>query len=466
MRDFLPAEVKAREKVLSTVRGVFESYGFAPLETPAIERLEILQGKYGEEGDRLIFKIAQRGAKATEEAGLALRYDLTVPLARVVAEYGDRTGKIFKRYQVAPVWRADRPGRGRFREFYQCDVDVVGPEFGLADAETILVLTDALAALGLKGFEVRLNSRKVLRGLIESYGIDPARETDVLVALDKFDKIGEAGVAEELRERGLAAATPMLAGVSGPEEELRNRLGTSEVGRSGLDEVDRLIDLVGPLVNDGAVTFSPVLARGLSYYTGPIFEIYVPEGPLKGPDQNPEGPLKGPDQSPEGPLKGPDQSPEGPLKGPDQKKGSTSAISSGGRYDGLVGMFAGRSIPAVGGSLGIERIIPLVSRAEEGVVSPAKVFLAVWDAAARPGALATASALRAAGIPTEVYLGGERMGEQLGYASSRGIPYAVLRGPKEKEQGVVTLRDLQTREQTAVPEGDLIAALRDRLSAL
>jgi histidyl-tRNA synthetase len=454
MRDFLPAEVKAREKVLSTVRGVFESYGFAPLETPAIERLEILQGKYGEEGDRLIFKIAQRGAKATEEADLALRYDLTVPLARVVAEYGDRTGKIFKRYQVAPVWRADRPGRGRFREFYQCDVDVVGPEFGLADAETILVLTDALAALGLKGFEVRLNSRKVLRGLIESYGIDPARETDVLVALDKFDKIGEAGVAEELRERGLAVATPLLAGVSGPEEELRHRLGTSEVGRSGLDEVDRLIDLAGPLVNDGAVAFSPALARGLSYYTGPIFEIYVPEGPLKGPDQNPEGPLKGLDQNP-----------EGPLKGLDQKKGSTSAISSGGRYDGLVGMFAGRSIPAVGGSLGIERIIPLVSRAEEGVVSPAKVFLAVWNAAARPDALATASALRAAGIPTEVYLGGERMGEQLGYASSRGIPYAVLRGPKEKEQGVVTLRDLQTREQTAVPEGDLIAVLRDRLSS-
>ncbi len=432
MRDFLPAEVKAREKVLSTVRGVFESYGFAPLETPAIERLEILQGKYGEEGDRLIFKIAQRGAKATEEADLALRYDLTVPLARVVAEYGDRTGKIFKRYQVAPVWRADRPGRGRYREFYQCDVDVVGPEFGLADAETILVLTDALAALGLKGFEVRLNSRKVLRGLIESYGIDPARETDVLVALDKFDKIGEAGVAEELRERGLAVATPLLAGVSGPEEELRHRLGTSEVGRSGLDEVDRLIDLAGPLVSDGAVAFSPVLARGLSYYTGPIFEVYVPEGPLKGPDQ---------------------------------KKGSTSAISSGGRYDGLVGMFAGRSIPAVGGSLGIERIIPLVSSPEEGVVSPAKVFLAVWDTAARPEALATASALRAAGIPTEVYLGGERMGEQLGYASSRGIPYAVLRGPKETEQGVVSLRDLQTREQTAVPKGDLIAVLRDRLSA-
>jgi histidyl-tRNA synthetase len=419
MRDFLPAEVKAREKVLSTVRGVFESYGFAPLETPAIERLEILQGKYGEEGDRLIFKVAQRGARAGEEPDLALRYDLTVPLARVVAEYPARTGKIFKRYQVAPVWRADRPGRGRYREFYQCDVDVVGPEFGLADAETILVLTDALAAVGLKGFEVRLNSRKVLRGLIESYGIDPAREADVLVALDKFDKIGEAGVAEELRERGLAAATPLLAGVSGPEADLRQRLGTSEVGRSGLDEVDRLIDLAGPLVSDGVVRFSPVLARGLSYYTGPIFEIYV--------------------------------------------EGSTSAISSGGRYDGLVGMFAGRSIPAVGGSLGIERIIPLVSSGEEGVVSPAKVFLAVWDPDARPEALATASALRAAGIPAEVYLGGERMGEQLGYASSRGIPYAVLRGPKEKEQGIVTVRDLVSREQTAVPEGDLVAVLGEKL---
>ncbi|MEA2589876.1 MAG: histidyl-tRNA synthetase [Actinomycetota bacterium] len=424
MRDFLPAEVKAREQVLSTVRDVFESYGFAPLETPAIERLEILQGKYGEEGDRLIFQIAQRGKRAGEEADLALRYDLTVPLARVVAEYQGRTGKIFKRYQVAPVWRADRPGRGRFREFYQCDIDVVGPEFGLADAETILVLTDALAAVGLKGFEVRLNSRKVLRGLIESYGIDPAREADVLIALDKFDKIGEAGVAEELRERGLADAAPLLAGVAGPEEDLRHRLGASETGRSGLDEVDRLIDLASPLLREGVIQFSPVLARGLSYYTGPIFEVYV--------------------------------------------EGSTSAISSGGRYDDLVGMFAGRSIPAVGGSLGIERIIPLVSRGEEGVVSPAKVLVAVWDAGSRPDALAAASALRAAGIPAEVYLGTERsgnMGEQLGYASSRGIPYAVLRGPKEKEQGIVTVRDLATREQAAVPEGDLVAHLSNLLSA-
>lgn len=422
MRDFLPAEVQAREKVLSTVRGVFESYGFAPLETPAIERLEILQGKYGEEGDRLIFKLSQRGAKAGEEADLALRYDLTVPLARVVAEYQGKVGKIFKRYQVGPVWRADRPGKGRFREFYQCDVDAVGPEFGLADAETILVLTDALAAVGLKGFEVRLNSRKVLRGLIESFGVDPARESDVLTALDKFDKIGEAGVARELQERGLAEALPLLSGISGPEDELRNRLASSGVGRAGVDEVDRVSDLAGPLVTHGAVKFSPMLARGLSYYTGPIFEIYV--------------------------------------------EGSTSAISSGGRYDGLVGMFSGRSIPSVGGSLGIERIIPLVSPVAEGVLSPAKVLLAVWDEDSRPGALSAASALRAAGIPAEVYLGEDRMGEQLGYASSRGIRFAILRGPKEREQGIVSVRDLETREQAAVPEADLVAEMTQRLRSV
>ncbi|HYR63606.1 MAG TPA: histidine--tRNA ligase [Actinomycetota bacterium] len=421
MRDFLPGEVKAREKVFGQVRAVFESYGFAPIETPAIERLEILQGKYGEEGDRLIFKVAQRGAKAGEEADLALRYDLTVPLARVVAEYQGRTGKIFKRYQVAPVWRADRPGRGRFREFYQCDVDIVGPEFGLADAEAILVLTEALSAVGLKGFEVRLNSRKVLRGLIESFGVDPARETDVLTALDKFDKIGGSGVAAELRERGLEAATSLLAGVSGPEDELRRQLASSEAGRAGLDEVDRLIDLVGPLVSGGRIAFSPLLARGLSYYTGPIFEVYM--------------------------------------------EGSTSAISSGGRYDGLIGMFAGRQIPAAGGSLGIERIIPLVAAADEGVVSPARVLLAVWDADSRGHALGLAGQLRAARIPAEVYLGDDRMGEQLGYASARGIPFAVLRGPKEKEQGTVTLRDLATREQTTVPDEDLVAELSRRLSA-
>jgi histidyl-tRNA synthetase len=421
MRDFFPDEIAARQHVFTAVREVFESYGFAPLETPALERLEILQGKYGEEGDRLIFKVMKRGAAAPGEADLALRYDLTVPLARVVAEYPDRVGRIFKRYQIAPVWRADRPGRGRFREFYQCDVDVVGPGFGLADAECVLVLTEALRAVGLDGFEVRLNSRKVLRGLIEAFEVDVSLESGVLTALDKLDKIGEEGVGAELVERGLPAATAAAVLAALPDEdEVRKLLQSSEAGAAGLDEVDRILDLAGPAMRGGRIVFSPSLARGLSYYTGPIFEIYV--------------------------------------------EGSPSAISSGGRYDGLIGMFAGRSIPAVGGSLGIERIIPLVAGVEGAVSSPAQVLVAMWDPSFRADALASAGELRSRGIRAETYLGEDGFREQLAYASSRSIPFVVLRGPNEREKGIVTLRDLRTREQFPVPEAELPARLSELLN--
>ena len=413
MRDFLPGEVQARTEVLAAVQSVFQSYGFSPLETPALERLEILQGKYGEEGDRLIFKVAQRGARTGEDPDLALRYDLTVPLARVVAEYGDQLGKIFKRYQIAPVWRADRPGRGRYREFRQCDIDVVGPSFGLADAEVIQVVTDALAAVGLHGFEVRLNSRKVLRGLMEAFAIAPEAEAGVLTALDKVDKVGWDGVAAELvGERGLApAAAGELTGAARDVDEVRRLLAErSAVGEEGLAEVDAIAEAL-----PGRTVFTPHLARGLAYYTGPIFETYV--------------------------------------------SGFPSAIASGGRYDGLVGMFAGRPIPAVGGSLGIERILLLVAGEPEALTSPARVLVTVWDAAARPGALGLAADLRAAGIATEVYLGGERMGEQLGYASSRAIPFAVIQGPRERERGVVAVRDLGTRTQAEMGLGDLAGYL-------
>ncbi|MGH2719145.1 MAG: ATP phosphoribosyltransferase regulatory subunit, partial [Actinomycetota bacterium] len=256
MRDFLPGEIAARERVFAAVRTTFESYGFAPLQTPAVERLEILQGKYGEEGDRLIFKLAQRGAKVGEDADLALRYDLTVPLARVAAEYQNRIGRIFKRYQIGPVWRADRPGRGRFREFNQCDVDTIGAGFGLADAETLLALSDALAAVGLSGFEVRLNSRKVLHGLIEAFGIPAAKAAGVLISLDKLDKIGWEGVVAELTsERGLGGETAgRLTGTVQDEAELRRFVGGAAVGAEGLAEVDSLIRLVTPLLTGGRVS--------------------------------------------------------------------------------------------------------------------------------------------------------------------------------------------------------------------
>ena len=420
MRDFLPAEVAAREHVLSSVRRVFDSFGFAPLETPAVERLEILQGKYGEEGDRLIFKIAPRGAAAEAGAApdLALRYDLTVPLARVVAQYQGQIGRIFKRYQMAPVWRADRPGQGRYREFRQCDVDIVGVSSVLADAEVILVLGEALAAVGLTDFEVRLNSRKVLAGLVEVFGIAPELGTGVLTALDKLEKVGpDEVVAELVAERGLDArvADGLVGAVLGPAGGLQERLAASAAGAEGLAEVDAVLDLAGPLLAGGRIAFAPALARGLSYYTGPIFEVFVP--------------------------------------------GSPSAIASGGRYDGLIGMFTDRSIPACGGSLGIERIIPLVSAPAEGVVSSAQVLFTVWDAGARAWALGAASAVRALGVPAEVYLGDDKIGEQLGYAASRGIPFAVLRGPREADQGVVTVRDLRSRAQEAVADAGLPAYL-------
>ncbi|MCA1558471.1 MAG: ATP phosphoribosyltransferase regulatory subunit, partial [Acidobacteria bacterium] len=205
MRDFLPADVRRREYVIGVIREVYERYGFEPLETPAVENIETLMGKYGEEGNQLIFKILKRGQhEKTGEADLALRYDLTVPLARVVAEYRDKLPKFFKRYQIQPVWRADRPARGRFREFYQCDVDVLGSRSMAVEAELIAAQSEALTKLGFTNFTVRLNNRQVLTGVLDAAGIPPDKQTDALVALDKLDKVGREGVAKEFRERGIA----------------------------------------------------------------------------------------------------------------------------------------------------------------------------------------------------------------------------------------------------------------------
>jgi histidyl-tRNA synthetase len=268
-RDFLPDVVTRRERAFATIREVFHRHGFDPLDTPAFERLEVLTGKYGEEGDQLIFKILRRGEhEATGEADLALRYDLTVPLARVVARYGSQLPTPFKRYHIAPVWRADRPGKGRFREFFQCDVDTVGSDSLLADASTIAVVCDALAALGLSGFRVQLNSRQALHGLIEAYGVPADRETDTLVALDKLAKIGVDGVGAELAERGLptAAIDALVTDLATDDlaDRIRERLATTERGTRGLAEVDGVLGL---LPDNLPVTWEPVLARGLSYYT-------------------------------------------------------------------------------------------------------------------------------------------------------------------------------------------------------
>ncbi|MFU8840042.1 MAG: histidine--tRNA ligase [Nitriliruptoraceae bacterium] len=425
-RDLLPDDVLRRERAFAAIRDTFAAHGFAPLETPAFERLEVLTGKYGDEGDQLIFKILRRGEhEASGDADLALRYDLTVPLARVAARYGSQLPTPFKRYQIAPVWRADRPGKGRYREFYQCDVDTIGSDSLTADAATLVAVTDALTALGLDGFRVQLNSRQALRGLVEAYGIEVAQESDALVALDKLDKIGLDGVARELTGRGIPA--PAIAaleadlGADDPASAVRARLERSETGQAGLAEVDRVLDLVGDAV---PVTYAPVLARGLSYYTGPVFEVV--------------------------------------------HDGLDATIAAGGRYDGLIGMFQSSDVPATGGSLGLERILLLLEAAEAGLAGPAgpDVLVTVMDEDGAADALALAARLRATGLTVEPYSGGGRLklAKQLKYADRRGVRLAVLRGADERAAATVTCKSLASGEQRTVPLADLEATVTDLLA--
>jgi histidyl-tRNA synthetase len=428
-RDFLPAEVARRERAFATIRDAFRRHGFAPLDTPAFERIEVLTGKYGEEGDQLIFKILRRGEhEATGDADLALRYDLTVPLARVVARYGSQLPTPFKRYHIAPVWRADRPGKGRYREFFQCDVDTVGSDSLLADAATIVAVADVLDALGLSGFRVQLNSRRALAGLVESYGLPDAAETDVLVALDKLDKVGVDGVAAELRERGIdGAVVEAIAADLGSGDldgAVRGRLTATERGRAGLAEVDRVLELAGE-VPGGQVLYAPVLARGLSYYTGPVFEVVHDE--------------------------------------------LAATIAGGGRYDGLIGMFQSNDVPATGGSLGIERILLILeqqARADEAAdLDAPDVVVTVMDEDGAPDAVALAQRLRSGGFAVDLEVGGGKLGKQLKRADRRGARTAVIRGADERAAGTVAVKDLRSGDQTTVAEDDLpshLAALLGR----
>ena len=413
-RDFLPAEVVRRDRAFAAIREVFHRHGFEPLDTPAFERLEVLTGKYGEEGDQLIFKILRRGEhEATGAADLAPRYDLTVPLARVVARYGSQLPTPFKRYHIAPVWRADRPGKGRYREFFQCDVDTVGTDSLVADAATLVAVADTLDALGLSGFRVQLNSRKALRGLIEAYGVPVELESDALVALDKLDKIGVEGVAKELVDRSLPdAAVQALVGDLGRDDvagAIRDRLQRSDRGREGLVEVDRVLELVGDATT---VEYAPVLARGLSYYTGPVFEV--------------------------------------------MHEGLDATIAAGGRYDGLIGMFQGQDVPATGGSLGMERILLLLEaqQAAAGTAAP-DVLVTIMDDDGAADALAVAGRLRAAGLSADVFTGSGRLGKQLRYADRRGVRVAVIRGAAERAAGTVAVKALASGDQTTVAEADL-----------
>ncbi|MEO3862808.1 histidine--tRNA ligase [Acrocarpospora sp. B8E8] len=426
-RDFLAGDLRVRDHVFAVIREVFERYGFEPLQTPAFERLETLTGKYGDEGDKLIFKILRRGEhEASGDADLALRYDMTVPLARVVAAYGSQLPMPYKRYAMGPVWRADRPGRGRFREFAQCDVDVVGSLSPMADAEVVSAVAAALDAVGVHEFRVLVNSRRALSGLLEVYGVPANLGGGVLITLDKLDKQAPALVAEELmnaRSLDPDTAHTLVSDLTADDavDRMRTMLKDSEEGRAGLAEIDRLLDLAGPTAGRERIAFTPSLVRGLDYYTGVIFEVVA--------------------------------------------DGMPGSIASGGRYDHLIATLGGPEVPACGGSLGVERIIGLLhSHGEKG--SRIDVAVTIMDEDSSPDVMDFAGRLRKAGLRTEVYLGSSRkLAKQLKWAAERRASFALIYGQQERGGGLVTVRDMDSGEQNHVSIDQLASHLKERCAA-
>src|SRR5438874_5631533 len=428
MRDFLPEDVRRREYVIGIITRVYERYGFEPLETPAVENIETLLGKYGEEGNQLIFKILKRGEhEASGQADLALRYDLTVPLARVVAQYQSKLPRLFKRYQIQPVWRADRPARGRFREFYQCDVDSLGSTSPVVEAELCAAVSDALSELGFTDFVIRINHRELLTAILTRAGVGAHQHGDALIALDKLDKIGPEGVDKDMANRGIEeqARNAVLAVFTGPSTigDVAAFVKGDAAGEAAVGNVQSIMDLAAATSAAGKITFDPSLARGLSYYTGAIMEINV------------EG---------------------------------IGSLGGGGRYDNLVGMFLGQNIPACGFSLGLERI--LVVMGERNMfpptlaTTPADVMIATFDASGAGTAMRLAATLRAAGLRVLVYPDPEKIGKQIKYADSRGIPFVALLGENELKAGTVTVKNLAAQTQATYDQSAAGAAIRQGLT--
>jgi len=411
MRDILPVDMLTREELLSKVRGTFRLWGFAPLATPAIEFREILAGKYGDSADHLIYNIEHKD-------GIALRYDLTVPLARVVAMNRNELAMPFKRYQIQEVWRAERaqPKQGRFREFIQCDVDIVGTNSLIADGEVLALSIGLLRELGFPTAVTRINHRAVLRGLMEVCGFKPEEEMDVCRIIDKLDKIGEEGVRGELADSGFAQdsidrlmAILLKSGDTLPLiDEIEGEFGGNPRIKRGIGELREVLKFA---VDFGAemesIRFDLALSRGLDYYTGTIFESVVPELPHIG------------------------------------------SLTGGGRYDELIGLFSKNPIPAVGITIGIDRIIAAlldVGKVKQSK-TPTRVLVTVFDSKFVGESIGLAKSLRGRGIATEVYLEPAKLKKQFEYADAQGIAFVVILGEDEIARGVYSLKDLRTGEQ-------------------
>jgi histidyl-tRNA synthetase len=430
-RDFLPAQMILRQHIMSTLREIFEKHGFAPLDTPALEYLETLTGKYGEE-ERLLYRFQDAGGR-----DVGLRYDLTVPLARVVGLYQSGIVFPFKRYHMAPVWRAEKPQRGRYREFYQCDIDIVGTSSMLADAEILSILSEAMDTLGFTGYSILLYNRKLMAAMARFAGVPADQAGSIYRAIDKLPKIGPEGVLSEMDRYGVPAdaakrALDFATADTGLDnlallDRLQTRLADDPAALEGVHELRDIVEYLGALTpSAGRVRVDPTLARGLDYYTGPIWEINVEEPKI-------------------------------------------GSLGGGGRYDRLVGMFSGRDLPTTGSSLGLERIIDVLDSL--GMVdvpaSVSKVMVAPFNREVLPQALHLLSEIRHVDIPSEIYLNpGDKLGKQLQYADRSGIPLAAIVAPDELARGEVVLKNLKTQVQQTLPRRGFANAVVDYLAGL
>jgi histidyl-tRNA synthetase len=390
-KDYGPTEQLARQQMFAKIQSVFERFGFLPLSTPVLEYKEILMGKYGED-EKLIYSFKDNG-----DRDVAMRYDLTVSLARYVAQNQGQLTFPFKRYQIGPVWRADNPQKGRLREFYQCDVDAVGTDSSLADAEVITSLCKALEAVGVTNYRVRLNDRIVFKDF------SPA----TVRAIDKIDKIGLEGIVAEMETNGVSA------------EEIEK--AKALVGGSGNtpERVNEIIKLLAASKLAGKVEFDASIARGLDYYTGTVFEIYLTDKPEYG------------------------------------------SICSGGRYDNLVDQFSNQSLPAVGGSIGIDRLIQaLTETGSMETVQPIRALILNQNEVLQNNYMQLAADLRSAGVNVELYYTTAKLDKQFKYAENKGIPYAIIIGETEAKDGTVQLKDLAKREQETIKIDELAESLK------
>ncbi|RZL44315.1 MAG: histidine--tRNA ligase [Pedobacter sp.] len=447
-RDFSPIEMVKRNYIYDTIKTVFKKYGYAEIQTPSMENLQTLTGKYGDEGDKLIFKVLNSGAyldkvplhflEYKQENAItqhisekALRYDLTVPFARYVVMHQSEISFPFKRFQVQPVWRADRPQKGRYREFYQCDADVVGSSSLLNEAEFILIYHEALSNLGLKDFNIKINNRKILSGIAEIIG-KPELIVDMTVAIDKLYKIGFEGVTKELLERGFTTAdieklepVIMLKGSNIEKlKSLKTVLANSEIGLKGIAEIETVFDYVSKLTTHNSqlattLELDITLARGLNYYTGCIFEVKTNEVAM-------------------------------------------GSIGGGGRYDDLTGMFGLKDLTGVGISFGADRIYDVLEELNLFPASAAqgtKVLISNFDEAAELYALPILQQLRSEGIAAELYPSAAKLKKQMSYADGKNIPYVILIGGDEMESGLLTFKNMETGEQEKLVISAIIAKL-------